>query len=141
MKFPASGYGWLAGWLAGWAELAGRGRWNFNTLAATAGILHKGLRRFRTNHYYKVSAILLNTPRRPGGIFISVGGDPRRGTPVALHGRRLFHGRGFSISSFLALVSRRSEWRDRRRSNSAAGVSARQTNRLILRRSMARETA
>lgn len=69
MKFPASGYGWLSlRWL---------GRRNFNTSVATAGILHKGLRRFRANHYYKVSVILLyRTPTfRRELIFIFVNGD------------------------------------------------------------------
>lgn len=42
---------------AGWVRWLGCR--NFNTSVATAGILHKGLRRFRVNHYYKVSVILL----------------------------------------------------------------------------------
>lgn len=55
---------------AGWVRWLGRR--NFNTSAATAGILHKGLRRFHTNHYYKVPVILLPGADVPGEYLFSL---------------------------------------------------------------------
>lgn len=113
---------------AGWVRWLGCR--NFNTLVATAGILHKGLRRFHANHYYKVSVILLPSTDVPGEYLFSLAAMAVTRC-AQIYPSRLedFQFRYVSRSS-LTIKSCRFPY--------TSGFT--RTNRLILRRSMRHET-